>query len=243
MVRGIKQGACDSAILFALVIASVLMKLENNWKQQGMGIRLGGFGGHDQAFQTFFTDHFGHFLHDEINIEDLYFAALAFIDDLYLLASNPTHAQRMLDDVVTALNEIGLRINLDKSCWTMDKLSWETWGCRTLSFDGCLKTPVKQLTVLGSVISYDASEVEAFQHRISQSWKCYHKWKHIFETPGNLCDRLKLWTKTVWRSMVWGLQTCRYNQSLYEKVATTQKLMVRRFLRLGNLCAMMRESK
>ena len=40
------------------------------------------------------------------------------------------------------------------------------------------------------------------------------------------------WMKTVYRSLVWGLQTIRKDVKLYQRLATTQKLMVRKMMKL-----------
>jgi hypothetical protein len=101
-----------------------------------------------------------------------------------------------------------------------------------LDFGGVLKGPVSQLVVLGSVLSSDSCEKAAFSHRISQAWKCFFKWQHILMAPANLDDKFALWMKTVYRSMVWGLQTCRLEQGLLQRLATVQKLMVRKFMGL-----------
>ena len=166
--KGIRQGACDSSVLFALIIALVLGKLDVEWKAKGYGFQFGAFKGNPYAFEDFFDAHFGHFL--DLDINDLHVCALAFIDDLYLLSKCPREAQQMLNDLILELGKLGLSINLDKSSWMCDKHSWQDWGNLTLNFgNNVLKKPVTFLKVLGSIISFDGSEQAAVKHRIAQA--------------------------------------------------------------------------
>ena len=82
------------------------------------------------------------------------------------------------------------------------------------------------------MISYDGSELTAVLHRIAQAWKCFHKWQHVFLATAEIGVKLQLWTKAVYRSMVWGLQTIRKDKELYSRLATAQKLMVRKMMHL-----------
>ena len=60
MECGLRQGGPDSAFLFAFIIAHVLEKLGNIWRQRGYGFFLRHFGGEDIAWQAWldeFKDH------------------------------------------------------------------------------------------------------------------------------------------------------------------------------------------
>ena len=102
MEKGIRQGACDSSLLFALIISNILFKLEVSWKARGFGVCFGQFAGSQMSFAEFFDFHFGHFL--DLDVQNLHLCAIAFIDDLYLLCSDPRQAQIMLDELVQALS-------------------------------------------------------------------------------------------------------------------------------------------
>ena len=64
----------------------------------------------------------------------------------------------------------------------------------------------EEINVLGSIISASGSERDAFDHRISCSWKCYHKWAHIFSSSADLTHKINFWYKTMFRSMTWAVQ-------------------------------------
>ena len=89
------------------------------------------------------------------------------------------------------------------------------------------------IVCLGSVISGNL-EGPAFQHRISQAWKCYHKWSHVLESRAPLSKRLQFWSATVLPSLTWGLQTTRgqYGTLPYHKLLTCQKLQVRKMMKV-----------
>ena len=140
MEKGIRQGACDSSLLFALVISHILSSLDQSWRRRGFGVTFGKFGGSDLAVSEFFDAHVGHFM--EIDIQNMIVCAVAFIDDLYLICSNPAHAQIMLNELVHELERAGLSLNAQKCSWMCDKQSWEVWGNWLLDFgNGVLKTP------------------------------------------------------------------------------------------------------
>ena len=96
----------------------------------------------------------------------------------------------------------------------------------------CVVSPVTELKILGSILSYDGRETCAVKHRIAQAWKCFAKWQHILVGTGNLVDKLSLWRKTVFRSLVWGLQTTKHNEHHNERLSSCQKMMVRKIMGL-----------
>ena len=230
MEKGIRQGACDSSLLFALIVSCILFKLECSWKQRNFGVFFGKFAGNNLSFAEFFDHHFGHFL--DLDVQNLRLCAIAFIDDLYLLCNDPRQAQIMLNELNEALSKAGLRLNADKCAWLCDTHSWPSWNHLCLNFNGVLKGPSKQIKVLGSIISFDSSETAAVEHRIQQAWQCFNRWQHILLSVGSVAVKISFWLKTVYRSLTWALQTTRKSELLVQKLATTQRYMMRKMLRL-----------
>ena len=114
-----------------------------------------------------------------------------------------------------------------------DKHSWFDWQNCELHFGNNIwKKPVDYLKVLGSIISYDGTETAAIKHRISSAWKCFSKWQHILLATSHLSTKVVFWMKTVYRSLIWGLQTTRKNEYLTGLLSTCQKLMFRKMMRL-----------
>ena len=138
----------------------------------------------------------------------------------------------MVDDFVQAMSNIGLRINPSKCAWMIDSHNWDKWQDCKLVFSGIPIGPTKEIKILGSVLSYDANELPAVMHRITQAWKCFAKWQHILMADGTHDMKFCFWKKTVYRSLSWGIQTLRLDACLIKRLAITQRNMVRKFLRL-----------
>ena len=62
---------------------------------------------------------------------------------------------------------------------------------------------------MGSLITDDISEKDAYAHRATKAWGVFHKWSHVLCCDAPLAVRLKFWRRVVEPSMLWGLQTCR----------------------------------
>ena len=88
------------------------------------------------------------------------------------------------------------------------------------------------LDVLGSRISMGNSIVEAIEHRVEAGWRCFHIWKHILTSSASLDNKLDFFKRTVLRSLVWELATCKSNIGGIQKMATAMHLMVRKMMRL-----------
>ena len=86
--------------------------------------------------------------------------------------------------------------------------------------------------MLGSVITSRADERRSYEHRIAASWACYWRWQHILECQADINIRIKFWMLTVGRSMLYGLASTRENSFNQERLAITQRNMVRRMLKL-----------
>jgi hypothetical protein len=225
MDGGLRQGSPEAALLFSAVLSSVLVKLVASWKSRGMGIFLGKFDGDTNAFKTWINKYRLHFLSQDVS--NLHIAALAFADDIYLLASSAVEAGIMLAEVRVELGKIGLKLQEAKLKWIANQ--WVESNMLANNSETLHRS--ESFTVLGSVVCGNMSETEAHDHRVSQSWKCFHKWQHIlcaYHTP--LKDRLDFWCKTVCRSLDWCLETCRANVSSLKKLHTAQSLQIAKMM-------------
>ena len=91
--------------------------------------------------------------------------------------------------------------------------------------------PCKHLKILGSMISSDGSEKEAFLHRVQQSWRTYFLWKRVLESNADIASKLLIWKATVMRSMQWALETTRQTQENSESLNIAQRSMFRKMLK------------
>eukprot|EP00973_Karenia_brevis_P084975 11791255-Karenia_brevis.AAC.1 len=88
--RGTKQGDPLSPILFNAVLQKAMEKIQEDWRQKGLGIDVG----------------FG-------QLSSL--CNLRFADDILIIASSNADLKRMLQDVSEATRDIGLKMHMGKT--------------------------------------------------------------------------------------------------------------------------------
>ena len=237
---GLRQGSVEASLIFAHVVCWILKGLEDRWKSRGLGWFAGSFGGCDFAFADFFDKHLGHFT--SLDPNNLYASICVFLDDLYIVCTCVQMGQVMLDELVQALASYGLRLH-HKPClcgtvcnckcqWMCDVHTADSLCEEQITINGIVVRRVDKMNILGSIVCADATEGPAIEHRITQSWRCFHKWAHIFSSKATIESKLQFWKKTVFRSMTWGVETLREDNTLVGKLATAHKFMVRKMLGL-----------
>ena len=80
------------------------------------------------------------------------------------------------------------------------------------------------------MIQVEGLEFEAYQHRITQSWKVFHKWRDPLCAKGvTIQSRAKLWVATVQNSITWALETTRSSSRNLQRLRAAQR---RQFVRM-----------
>ena len=156
---------------------------------------------------------------------------LAFVDDLYIVANCLAEAQVMTNELISALRDVGLRPKISKVNWISDNFDQATANGERLWIGDSPIKPSKNLKVLGSMISSDGTEREAYLHRSQMAWRTYHCWKHVLEARVDITARLRVFKATVLKSLTWGLETTRHTGDNDRIVTTTQRNMVRRMIK------------
>ena len=226
MLKGVRQGSPESTILFAHVINKTLLDLSASWRNRGIGMCFCKWGGNEFAFDEWWAEN-GRYCN--WNVRDVFCSVIAYLDDIYIIARSVPEAQLMLDEVVTALLKLGLELQTSKVKWIADSSVDE--DCKLL-VDGMPVTASASLVASGSEISSDNSQLGAFRHRTIKAWANYRKWSHILESKASLSSRFVFRQKTVGRSLAWGLETCRPSAKGGKMLQTTQRLMIRKMMRL-----------
>ena len=106
----------------------------------------------------------------------------------------------MLAEITIAFQDAGLFIQQAKLKWMGNKLIDSN---QVLLFQGAPVQRVEQMKGLGSMVRADCEENEAAHHRASQSWKSFHKWKHVF-----CCNSTSIVQKIVFGKKVWAAHLC-----------------------------------
>lgn len=113
----------------------------------------------------------------------------------------------MSNDFVQAFLDIGLHLNAEKCAWVIDAHSWDRLLDARFAFDDFPKEPVKELKVLGSMFSYDASKLLTVQRRIAQGLKSFAKLQHILLAEGSHDAKFAFWSKIDYLSLAWGCKS------------------------------------
>ena len=98
---------------------------------------------------------------------------MAFLDDIYLVSTSPLELQIMLNELVIALNLIGLDVNAKKVNWTANSAALQNLGEFEIAVGPLHKPCVDYVKVLGSLIFGNCHEIQAAEHGIQASWKCF----------------------------------------------------------------------
>ena len=84
----------------------------------------------------------------------------------------------MLDEAVDLFQSIGLRVNIAKLKWVATKHC--NLGENAYFKVGQVHIPrVELMEILGSIVSCDIAESQAYRHRIGKAWGVFHRWSHV----------------------------------------------------------------
>ena len=136
----------------------------------------------------------------------------------------------MTNDLILALADVGLSPKLSKVNGICENYESAVENGARLFIGDTPIYPSRHLTVLGSMISGDGSEREAYLHRAKQAWKTYYNWKHVLEAKVSISARIRVFQATVCKSLLWGLETTRQIQNNSQIILTTQRNMVRKMM-------------
>ena len=97
--------------------------------------------------------------------------------------------------------DLGPRPKIAKTAWICNNYDKAIGRGDKLIFGGCQIEPSEQTKVMGSMISSNGSEEEAYLHRVQQLWKTYYAWKRVLECCASVESRVAIWKATLLRSM------------------------------------------
>ena len=99
------------------MINSILTTLGTSWKEKGYGIKFGKWSSCTEAWKEWVIKNPAH---SKTDLENTWLCILAFVDDLYIVAKHISEGQLMMNDLVIALAEVGLKPKLSKISWMSD---------------------------------------------------------------------------------------------------------------------------
>lgn len=200
--NGVPQGGCQSPGLFAAVIDDLLADLHATWLRRGFHCVL--------PFS-------------------IAIMALAYMDDIYLLAPTLHQASLMLQDVSHQLAKKGLRIQPAK---TQLMVSPNLQGSEPLPSDFDSLLQVEQMKVLGKMISFRqlSPEVPFLLSNGCSSWGIHREVLCCKDAP--LKHRLHLFQQLVGEVILWCAATILPLKSNLRKLNGLQFRLVATMLRL-----------
>lgn len=96
-----------------------------------------------------------------------------------------------------------------------------------LAEDAALMKPVSELLVLGSLVSSEASQEQAVEHRLQMAWKAWHATRPQLRQRGvPLRSRVRLLRSVVWATCAWGLESLNLSKVLLRKLDGVQRSMI-----------------
>jgi len=191
--EGVLQGSVTSPLLFNLYLDMVFRECMVQWRRRRIkGLRR------LQLSPTTTDDN------DPTRV-----FAMAYADDITLLAPNPNQARRMTEIFAETCKRFSLEISADKSSWT-------NFGKRSNHSLQPLRIPSLQApiphppttTYLGVVLDTDASDFTTIQSRQRAAWRLFNKLKKVLSDknlPRKL--RLQLLQATVFSCYSFGTET------------------------------------
>jgi len=155
---------------------------------------------------------------------------LTFADDMTLVSDTPAKLQSIIADIAEALKGIGLCLSLEKCVW-MSTNPQDLW--ETIMIDGVELEFTWTMTLLGCNISSEFDDMSEVNFRILKGWKYFWCHKQLFcNRHARLSKRLHVWSFTVKKSVMWGLETMALTEKQLQLLDTMQTYMVIHMIRV-----------
>ena len=228
--RGLMQGSVLSPLMFNILLEAVMREAGQLWDELGIqGIRRTPRRTDDICAQRIGL---------RSSEPDFYLRALAYADDIVLLANSRPEAEGMLQVINEVMGRNGMHISADKSSWLhLGKTDDEGGTDEPLRVPGMGGIPrAKEARYLGLILNEEAADSRIIKDRIRAAWSAF--WKH----KSNLLNkgleprhRYKLLRLQVFSVLLFGCESMTLRGSLLEKVNKVEKSMMRRIIGVKKL--------
>lgn len=162
-----------------------------------------------------------------ININGQYLTHLRFADDIVLMAETMEDLNTMLEDLRSASQRVGLRMNMDKT--------------KIMSNAHVVPSPVHvgnttlevvdHYVYLGQAVQLGRSNIEKeISRRIQLGWAAFGKLRKIFASDLPQCLKTKVYEQCVLPVMTYGSETWSLTMGLIRRLKVTQRAMERAML-------------
>lgn len=157
-----------------------------------------------------------------INVNGTNLNVLKFADDKVLIGKNLKEVQLMLTQLVKEGEQIGLKINCNKT-----KLM--QFGRRELgkvTLNGREIEEVDEFVYLGQLLS-KKNQHQELSRRIGLAWGTFNKFRYLFSSSVDLSSKVRLWNSCILPVMIYGAETWSLNAQVMKKLQVAFRSMLR----------------
>ncbi|XP_062528975.1 citron rho-interacting kinase isoform X4 [Bombyx mori] len=162
-----------------------------------------------------------------ININGEYITHLRFADDIVVMAESLKDLRRMLGDLSRVSQQVGLKMNMDKT-----KIMYNVHVAPTIVTVGSSTLEVvDEYIYLGQAVRLGRSNFEReVSRRIQLGWAAFGKLHNVFSSKIPQCLKTKAYNRCVLPVMTYGSETWCFTRDLFRRLKVAQRAMERAML-------------
>ncbi|XP_064073992.1 uncharacterized protein LOC135193837 [Vanessa tameamea] len=162
-----------------------------------------------------------------ININGEYITHLRFTDDIVVMAESLEDLSKMLQDLNRISQQVGLKINMDKT-----KVMANCHVAPTsISLGNSILEVVDEYVYLGQTVQLGRSSFEKeVTRRIQLDWAAFGKLRGVFTSKIPQCLKTKVYEQCVLPVITYGVKTWSLTVGLLRRLRVTQRAMGRAML-------------
>lgn len=160
-----------------------------------------------------------------INVDGTSLTNLRFADDIVLFAKTPEDITKMIEDLATESEKVGLKLNPEKT-------RVMTNGTKsTIQLKNTEISYTEEYIYLGQLITQNEPMIKEAERRITNGWKRYWSLKEAMKNKQlHINFKSKLFNTCVLPVLMYGCQSWTLTQKMTSKLATCQYAMERSML-------------
>ena len=159
-----------------------------------------------------------------INIDGKRLNNLRFADDIVLVGQSREEIQKMVEELTTVSNQVGLQLNIAKTKY-MSNIPNENIKLGEMEIE-----IVEEYTYLGRIISFQNGLNKELQTRKKKAWRGYWALKQVFKGNMKIASKTKILNSCVIPILTYGSQTWSATKAQARSLQVTQRSMERSLL-------------
>ena len=149
----------------------------------------------------------------------------AYADDIGIITETSIQMNNTLHRLAYEAEELGLKINIKKTKVMFSKKHNPPHLC---TINGIKLETVPSFEYLGRILSHDADDTKAVEHRIGNSWGAFQKVKPILTSKhSNMLAKRKTYETYILPCLLYACETITWKEKLFSKMITFQNHIMR----------------